>query len=396
MQYQFGTEDEFEALSDDRLVVTPTSRVTGDATPIELKLTDSMRFRFLPKLVNNHKDPAKSVEGKLVFERKRKADEGCPSDCEQESERISRRNVKTGDWLELSLDTSETFALFTGLGQLYQLYESVGIPYVPTEYVGVDSASSQVLSLLKNDPSAVRLLAEDNIFELVKTLLRLVTQSESVDALSDTLKSLEEDNIQRLSTTLNVEQLERAAEEFRSSLDNSEEEYWQKSLFGKYPWILSQLFASPLVLHGEKAYVGGKLLSNRGGNICDFIYRNRMTNNVCLIEIKTPLTELVGIPYRQTYSLSTELSGAVNQVLNYRDQLMKSYHSLVGDGGDRFEAFFPKCAIVIGRVDRLSGPAAIAAFETFRNSLNGVTIITYDELLQRTADLIAILQSDAT
>lgn len=227
MQYQFGTEDEFEALSDDRLVVAPTSRVTGDATPIELKLTDSMRFRFLPKLVNNHKDPAKSVEGKLVLERKRKADEGFPSDCEQESERIGRRNVKTGDWLELSLDTSETFALFTGLGQLYQLYESVGIPYVPTEYVGVDSASSQVLSLLKNDPSAVRLLAKDNIFELVKTLLRLVTQSESVDALSSTLKGLEEDNIQRLSTTLNVEQLERAAIEFRSSLDNSDEEYWQ-------------------------------------------------------------------------------------------------------------------------------------------------------------------------
>ena len=68
MQYQFGTEDEFEALSDDRLVVTPTSRVTGDATPIELKLTDSMRFRFLPK---TRIPPSQSRESSCLSERGR-------------------------------------------------------------------------------------------------------------------------------------------------------------------------------------------------------------------------------------------------------------------------------------------------------------------------------------
>ena len=38
----------------------------------------------------------------------------------------------------------------------------------------------------------------------------------------------------------------------------------------------------------------------------------------------------------------------------------------------------------------------IAAFENFRNSLNNVQILTFDELYQRVVDLIAVLSEDST
>ncbi len=105
-----------------------------------------------------------------------------------------------------------------------------------------------------------------------------------------------------------------------------------------------------------RRFVGGKSLNNKGGNVCDFIYRNKMTQNVALIEIKTPCTEIVGKPYRETYSMSLDMSGAVNQVLNYRDELQKNFNELTRDleDDDTVRSFSPKCVIVIGKINTLN------------------------------------------
>lgn len=141
-------------------------------------------------------------------------------------------------------------------------------------------------------------------------------------------------------------------------------------------------------------------MNNSGGRICDFIYENKMTKNVSLVEIKTPTTPLLGSPYRGTgaspttvYSLSKELSGAVNQVLGYRDSLTKEFNTLCRNSEEPFEAFGPECVVIAGNASTLNVPGGVATFENFRNSLNGVRIITYDELLLRIDDLINILRS---
>jgi hypothetical protein len=77
----------------------------------------------------------------------------------------------------------------------------------------------------------------------------------------------------------------------------------------------------------DKAYVGGKGIDNTNGNVCDFIYQNNMTQNIALIKIKTPCTSLLGNKYRGTYSLSPDLSGVGNQILNYKDKLTKEYYA---------------------------------------------------------------------
>ena len=96
------------------------------------------------------------------------------------------------------------------------------------------------------------------------------------------------------------------------------------------------------------------------------------------------------IRYRGTYSFSYELSGAINQVLNYRDKLTKEYYSLCHQSSEPFEVLSPKCVVIIGKMASLT-PGQVAAFENFRNSLSNVLILTFDELYQRIVDLIAVL-----
>lgn len=93
-------------------------------------------------------------------------------------------------------------------------------------------------------------------------------------------------------------------------------------------------------------------------------------------EVKTPCTELIGNQYRGTYSFSYELSGAINQVLNYRDKLTKEYYSLCHQSSEPFEVLSPKCVVIIGKMASLT-PGQVAAFENFRNSLSNVLILIF-------------------
>ena len=371
--------------------VLSTSAKTADASPIILNQTDFLRFKFIPTLVDNEREPEKSVSGKLLFEKKRKKESRFPSDSGTSEDKISRGSVKIGDWMELQLDTSETFALYTGLKQLYELYENMGeIPYGKATFTRIDSSYKDFLSILQNDPSAARMIAKEENYELVKILLRMITQADSHESLKKSLSELQDNNLQHLTSSLNIEKLQRVAALMGDNLNNDNEEFWQTTVFKENQWVLAQIFACPCTIFADKAYVGGKSINNRGGNLCDFIYQNSLSQNVALIEIKTPCTEVIGSQYRGTFSFSHELSGAVNQVLNYRDNLTKEYYSLGHRGEAPFEVLAPKCVVVIGKIESMT-TEQVAAFENFRNNLNNVTIITFDELYERINDLIVIL-----
>ena len=375
--------------------VISTSSSTANASPVVLHQTDMLRFKFLPNLVKNEKEPHKSVCGKLLYEKKRKNEDSFPTDNNDASSKVSRGSVKTGDWMEFQLDTSETYELYHGLSQLYALYDNIGdIPYGTATYTRIDNAFRQFLSIIQNDPSAARMIGNEENFDLVKTLLMLITQTESLESLKNSLMELQNENLQHLTTTLNIEKLQRVATLMDDNLDNDSEEFWQTNVFKENQWVLAQIFACPCTIFSDKAYVGGKSIDNTGGNLCDFIYQNRLSQNVALIEIKTPCTEIIGSSYRGTYSFSHELSGAVNQVLNYRDNLTKSYYALCHQSASQFEVLSPKCVVIIGKIASMDS-TQIAAFENFRNSLNNVQILTFDELHQRIINLIAILSEDS-
>jgi hypothetical protein len=384
--------------SSDSFDVVSTSQHSATTQAINLREPTSFsKLVFQPTLVDNPGEPDNTVRGKIVYERKGKKDESFPAD------RVSsKRDVRNGDSLELSLNTGETRALYIGLRNLYKLDSDMdGIPGGIVSYVQVDNACRTLIGLLRDDPSAARMIGETDTFELVKELLKLLTQGVSRADLDEALASLEDGNLQHLSSSLSLEALERAASDIRENLCNQKEEYWQSEILGKYQWILSQLFTTPCTMFESKAYVGGKAYTNRKGNIPDFLYQNKLTHNLSIIEIKTPCTPILGEEYRSNcYSLSNDMSGSVNQVMSYRESLMTDFANLRLHSDKPFEAFSPKCIVVIGNTNEFADDDGavnrrkMSSFENYRNSLNGISVITYDELLMRIEDLIAVLKSD--
>lgn len=371
-----------------------TSSVTADASPIVLNQTDMLRLRFLPTLVKNENEPHKAVSGKLFYEKKHRNGDAFPSDGISSDEKVSRGSVKVGNWMEFQFNTSETYELYVGLKRLYELFDTMGeIPYGSATFTRVDSSFRQFLSIVQNDPSAARMIGNEENYDLVKILLRLITQTSSLESLKKSLSELQDENLQHLTTSLSIEKLQRVALLMESNLDNNSEEFWQTTVFKENQWVLAQIFACPCTIFSDKAYVGGKGIDNSGGNLCDFIYQNKLSQNVALIEIKTPCTDIIGSSYRGTFSFSYELSGAVNQVLNYRDKITKDYYTLCHQVNQPFEVLSPKCVVIIGKMSSMS-VNQVAAFENFRNSLSNVLVLTFDELYQRIIDLISILAED--
>lgn len=377
--------------------VVSRSAMTADATPLVLSSTERFRFRFMPMLVDNQNNPEQSVRGKLLLERKSKNEKYFPTDSVAPCEKVTRGSAKNGDWVEIELHSEETYNLFMGLKKLYDLSGCMnGIPFGSARFAQIDSSFSSFLEVIQNDPSAARMIGEPQNFELIKILLQLITQTSSHESLKNSLSSLANENLQALTTSASLEGLKRVEALMRENLDNGKEEFWQQKVFNENQWVLAQIFSCPCTIYAQKAFVGGKSLDNKGGNVCDFIYRNKMTQNVALIEIKTPCTEIVGKPYRETYSMSLDMSGAVNQVLNYRDELQKNFSTLTRDleEADTVRAFSPKCVVVIGKISTLNAKQQ-KAFELYRSSFNNLTIITFDELHQKICDLMSVFKEDS-
>lgn len=88
--------------------------------------------------------------------------------------------------------------------------------------------------------------------------------------------------------------------------------------------------------------------------------------------------------------MSEELTRAVMQVMNYKSTLLSKYNSL--EGNELFEAFDPQCMVIIGHSGReLNTKEKRKSFALYRKQLANVEIITYDELVQKTENLIKVL-----
>ena len=122
---------------------------------------------------------------------------------------------------------------------------------------------------------------------------------------------------------------------------------------------------------------------------------NHLTRNALLIEIKTPLTPLLGSEYRSggIYSASNDFSGGVAQILSYRHSLQREFDSVAREYRDRVEAFSPQCMVVVGDTDQLTEPGHARSFELLRNAVRSeVTVITFDELFGKVSALLDLLE----
>jgi hypothetical protein len=196
-----------------------------------------------------------------------------------------------------------------------------------------------------------------------------------------------------LNSEIEVVTLERLIEHLSDTLEKKLKEPEWQAFFTDNPFVLRLAFGLPIIAVGGQLSVGGRKFSGAGDKISDFVVKAAASGNLALIEIKTPETALLGATqYRDDlYAPAHELSGAVNQVLDQRYHLQQNIHSLKGNSGIfDVETYAVQCLVIAGR--RPEAKVKLKSLELFRNSLKSVTIVTYDELLDKLRHLLEFLR----
>ena len=268
----------------------------------------------------------------------------------------------------------------------------------------IDPLSKLVASLVQDgaeltiNESTLRQLLEISQKAGVDVTARLIDWIATIAKAEDIVSVLEQldvDDLQKLNAAVGLSSLKNVLEIWRNSKDNDNEEFWQ-GVLTQNSFLFAQLFSFPVIILENKAYVGGKNISNTGGNVIDFLCANNLTRNVVLVEIKTPVTRLLGAKYRgDIYNTSNELSGSVIQVTNCKNSLMQNYMMLAGSDEKRFEAFDPRCIVIVGNIDsELADHRQRKSLELFRMGLKDVQVITYDELFGKVEFLVKLLEGN--
>jgi hypothetical protein len=179
---------------------------------------------------------------------------------------------------------------------------------------------------------------------------------------------------------------------WENNKQNADEGFWQIT-FTQNAYAISQVFAVPIVFIKDTAYVGGMNINKQNAKLVDYLFSLESSREAVLVEIKTPVTKLLGKKYRGTFTPSSELTGAVIQVLDYRDTLVKNLSSITQDTNYNIKAFAPRCVVIIGNGSaELNSEAKRRAFELFRANLKDVEVVTYDEIFRK-LDILSSLFS---
>jgi len=373
---------------EDSITLKSTSRNSATGDPIVLRQTTKSRLVFIPEVVNNEKNPDCCVKGSFVYQVK------SPSGNWELYKTLDLNRLKDKDWVKLNIKSEELKKLITELDKYYNIYEKFGIQFGEKEFLLTDENVKPILDQILEKKGNFRKLLEKGGPDILEKLFNWLSVTPETSLVIEKLQKLKIDNLNKVNSIVGVSNVRKILEIWGENSQNDDEEFWQQT-FQKHSWILSQLVSYPIVILDSKAYVGGKSVSNKGGNIIDFLYQNNVTSNVVLIEIKTPSTKLLGREYRNVYSISEELSGSVNQLLNYKEELQKNYLSLKEDKDFDFKSFNPHCLVIAGdSKNELDNKVKIKAFEIFRNDLRNVEIVTYDELKIKIDLLLEIFEGN--
>ncbi len=239
-------------------------------------------------------------------------------------------------------------------------------------------------SLGRHPDSRVIAMAADGIEELSEVERDALIGAVASESAAIAARSPQK--FQQLKRDIELVSLDRLIEAYADSLGESKtERHWQ-TFFDDNAFALQQVFGVPMVSVRSGASVGGRGLSGSGDKIADYLFKNSLTNNLALVEIKKPTTQLLDArEYRQgVYGPSKELNGAVTQVLDQAYNLTKSLPGLKESSRQwDLESYAVSCFVVAGRTPSADDPARQKSFELYRANSRSVTIVTYDEILER-------------
>lgn len=367
-----------------KINITSTSRDSATVSDIIVRDGPLVRLVFRPQIVNNESDSKASVRGRFIYRKKGKKDQW------EDVPATPVTSIRKGEEFQLEIHSGELLPLLHELAALYRVHSREGIRQGRQEFVRVGEELAQFLQLSEKELSAFLASNPEDATRALQRLLRWLSANPAV------AENLAAEELPELNALVGLANLKAVYGIWTRNAKNSDEEFWQKTLT-KYSFVLSQLFAYPLVIVSGKAYVGGKQYDNKHGNLADFLAKVTSSAAAVIIEIKTPVTPLLAPEYRQdVYPPSTEVSGALAQVLKYRDSFLLDFSAITREERT-FISTEPRCVVIAGCSERdLTDDAKKRSFERFRERLVGVTIVTFDELFTRIRDLIALLESSVS
>ncbi|EKO34190.1 Shedu immune nuclease family protein [Leptospira santarosai] len=229
--------------------------------------------------------------------------------------------------------------------------------------------------------------------EIASIVIDWIIDNEKDPELIRNLSKLTRENLNKINTFSGIATLRNCLQKWTENIDNPTEDFWQNE-FKENSSVISQLFTSTLVIIKSKAYIGGKNIENEGGLVADFIFANKLSKNTSIIELKTPSSRILSSKYRETiYNVSSELTGAIIQLCNYKDEFTKNYYTLSRSQSEATRSYDPSCILIIGNFQKeCTSEEKIKSFELYRQQLNNIQVITFDELFEKMKLLISLLE----
>ena len=169
---------------------------------------------------------------------------------------------------------------------------------------------------------------------------------------------------------------------------------WQP-FFKKNFWVIGQIFASPVIIYDDEFYAWWiSQWSRKWGKLIDFVGKNKFSNNISIIEIKTPVDSLVqkkeywGRGW--IYPMHNDLMWAISQVLDQKNKTIQDYKH--DNKWKEHDVLNPRAILIIGSEsnDKLEWDRQVC-FDLYKNSQRDVDIVTYDELFYKVQALKDLL-----
>ena len=329
-----------------------------DVSPIVLRETNTTRLIFEPIWVDVSDNP---LRGGFRFQRK------SLNETWEEYESKSLGSLHMDEEYKLNLKPGEVYELLSKFTEIHNVLKQHG-----------HISGPNVIELNRGNVEGVFLQ---------------IGKIENREWVIEQLKQLEHDRFENLGNAIGRAKLEKAINNVRTNLSNSDEGFWQ-DFFEANTWILQQVFSFPVIYLQGETYLGGKNSSGRsgsGGSATDFLLRNGANGSFAVIEIKTPLSGLIGPLYRgeagsggsnETYQAHGDLSGGIVQMENQICTAIEYFRTTIGSDYPDLNRLDPTGVLIIGNFSSLN-EGQKRSFNLFRKSLGKNLVYTYDELIAK-------------
>lgn len=225
-------------------------------------------------------------------------------------------------------------------------------------------------------------------------------QDDLISAAAAGARSIAASNPQklvRLQRDIELVNLDQLIGAFGEALDAGHPEPWWQRFFEENIFLLQLIFGGPTVFIDSQLAIGEGDNSPKGKKIADYLFKNSITNNAALVEIKKPATRLLGRrEYRAgVFGVDTEIGKAVTQVLDQALQLARSEADTKLRSGDAsWNINAPRCFVVAGLASELDTDDKKKSFDLYREHLAGIRLVTFDEIFEQLRTLRTFLRTE--